>query len=167
MSNYSFKFNDMTLLPNGQWNKGPASPEVLMLYCTFILFRRPDTGHTGAVICLDGDMFQQRSPGLAERNGEWDAEERVKGVALFQTVGARQWRSEGKESKNSYISLEKNLLCWFDTDIRIKPEVLLIKPVRKGGGLILLHKWTTQWKWTRCSTHSPLIWLWERKRWLM
>lgn len=53
--------------------------------------------------CSSGETLRY-SPGLAKRNRQWDAKERVKGVALFQTMGARQWRSAEKQ-KCTLISL--------------------------------------------------------------
>ncbi len=80
----------------------------------------------------------------------------------------RQWghvSEDLRERKHTVTLVLKNQLCGLD--FRMNLKVLLIKSGRKGDGLILLHKWTTQSKWTRCSTQDPLIWLWELKRWVM
>lgn len=54
----------------------------------------------------DRPNSEENSPGLSKGNGERDAEERVKRVALFQAVGARQRTSEGQEA-HSDISREE------------------------------------------------------------
>lgn len=73
----------------------------------------------------------------------------------------RQWGhvSEDLRKRKHIVALvfkKPTDCCWLDTDFQINLQVLLIKSGRNGDRLILLHKWTTQSKWTQCSTQDPL-----------